>query len=189
MINNYVHSIVELAQRAVQLEVGAAQPGRAAKRIVARHSKQIKDIINENKAKHESRTATAKLPKDLKNTIYLQNKVDIAKTDSAHSGSIINYKIDGIPNVDPETFLSVVKFKVNRLLNRDEKGNVRRESIKVMLQLICEMEQVTVNGTVTAELVFLSRQETKYAATNMNELYRKFTDNILESMATFNQKR
>ena len=71
VIINYVHSIVELAQRAVQPEVGAAQPGRAAKRIVARHSKQIKDIINENKAKYESRIATAKLPKDLKNTQYI----------------------------------------------------------------------------------------------------------------------
>ena len=57
-----------------------------------------------------------------------------------------------------------------------------------MLQLTCEMDQITVNGTITATPVFASRQEIKLKATNLNELYRKLTDNILESIATFNQR-
>ena len=104
----------------------------------------------------------------------------IRKTASALNRFTNQYAIEGHSGYDPKSFLTTVKQSIISLLSNNSQT-------KVVLVLRCMMEKTNLQTgeVVTKEAPFWSSVEVNLEATNLDELYEKWTNRILENISTF----
>src|SRR6218665_3519442 len=107
----------------------------------------------------------------------------IRENNSAIRGFTKQYTIDGVHRIDADTFLNVVRPKVNRLL--DNNGQTM-----INLVLTCNMQRIDMkSGKVDSDSVpFVSRNEVMLDATDASELYNNAKVKILKSIAAFKMR-
>ena len=90
------------------------------------------------------------------------------------------YAIEGHAGYDPKSFLTTVKQSIISLLS-----NNRQTKFQMILKCVFEKTNLQTGETVTTESAFRSVTEIILEATNIDELYKKSTDQILEFFDTF----
>ena len=104
----------------------------------------------------------------------------IRKTASALNSFTNQYAIEGHAGYDPNSFLTTVKQSIINLLS-----NNRQTKSQMILKCVFEKTNLQTGETVTTESAFRSATEIVLEATNIDELYKKSTDQILEFFDTF----
>ena len=112
-----------------------------------------------------------------------KNKFEIRETASAIKGFTKQHTIDGIDGIDAESFLNAVESRVVSLLSQNRQT-------KINLVLTCTMERVNIKtGEVDSDdIPFRSLTEVVLDSTDVNEIYNKAKDKIMESMASFQMR-
>ena len=107
---------------------------------------------------------------------------EVKESESALGGFTTKYTIEGQAGYDPNTFFNEVKESVINLFKSNP-------STKVMLSLKCAMERQDIKtGEVVFNLpYFHSGTKVNLRATDLNNLYQKMTDKILEGIAKYNK--
>ena len=90
------------------------------------------------------------------------------------------YLIEGHAGYYPNSFLTTVKQSIISLLS-----NNRQTKFQMILKCVFEKTNLQKSETVTTESAFRSVTETILEATNIDELYKKSTDQILEFFDKF----
>ena len=104
----------------------------------------------------------------------------IRKTASALNRFTNQYAIEVHAEHDPKSFLTTVKQSIISLLS-----NNRQTKFQMILKCVFEKTNLQTGETVTTESAFRSVTEIILEATNIDELYKKSTDQILEFFDTF----
>ena len=133
-----------------------------------------------NKKKVNTRVETLKLQvNSIFNKLH-KNKPTFRESKTAIKGFAKQYLIDGIAGADAVTFLNSAKAEVVNLLGRNRQT-------KVNLVLLCEMERVEMKSgeVINTTAPFVSKTEVVLEGTDVNELYIRASDKMLESMAMF----
>ena len=104
----------------------------------------------------------------------------IRKTASALNRFTNQYAIEVHAEHDPKSFLTTVKQSIISLFS-----NKRQKKIQMILKCVFEKTNLQTGETVTTESAFRSVTEIILEATNIDELYKKSTDQILEFFDTF----
>ena len=91
--------------------------------------------------------------------------------------------VDGIGETDAATFLNTAKSEVVNLISKNRQT-------KVNMVLSCEMGKVDLKSgeVINTTAPFVSRNEVVLEGTDVNELYTRASDKMLESMATFQMR-
>ena len=104
----------------------------------------------------------------------------IRESDSALKGFAKRYVIDGREGYDPKSFMKEVKSQVVDLLNKS-----RQNKVYLALKCVMEKRDMSTGEVVTAEPTFRSDVEAIIDETDVNEIYKKAVDKMMESMANF----
>ena len=104
----------------------------------------------------------------------------IRKTASALNRFTNQYAIEVHAEHDPKSFLTTVKQSIISLLS-----NNRQTKFQMILKCVFEKTNLQTGETVTTESAFRSVTEIILEATNIDDLYKKSTDQILEFFDTF----
>ena len=104
------------------------------------------------------------------------------EAESALRGFTTKYTIEGQAGYDPSTFFNEIKESVIKLFQSNP-------STEVMLSLKCVMERQDIKmGEVVFNLsYFHSGIEVNLEGTDVNDLYQKMNDKILEGIAKYNE--
>ena len=107
---------------------------------------------------------------------------EVKEAESALRGFTTKYTIEGQAGYDPSMFFNEVKESVIKLFQSNP-------STKVMLSFKCDMERLDIKtGEVVFNLTyFYSGTKVNLEGTDVNDLYQKMTDKILEGIAKYNK--
>ena len=107
---------------------------------------------------------------------------EVKEAESALRGFTIKYTIEGQAGYDQSTFFNEVKESVIDLFKSNP-------STKVMLSLKCVMERQDIKtGEVVFNLLYVhSGTEVNLRATDLNKLYQKISNKILEGITKYNK--
>ena len=123
---------------------------------------------------------------DIFNTVY--KNVDFKNVKPEHEfevrealkGTAKEYTIDGVAGYDAKSFLDVVQPQINSLLTENRQ-------VKVNFVLSCEMDRndMKTGKVITVEPHFCSTGEINLDSTDVNALYSKSVEKMMESMANY----
>jgi len=104
----------------------------------------------------------------------------IRKSNSALKGTAKEYTIDGIPGYDVKSFLDEVRPQIINKLTKNRQ-------VIVQFVLTCNMEKVELKTgeVITNPAHFWSNGETNIASTDVDNLYSKSKDKMMEAMSTY----
>ncbi|KAG1651863.1 hypothetical protein GQR58_026696 [Nymphon striatum] len=107
-------------------------------------------------------------------------ELEFKESKSALKKFTMQYRIEGKDGYDPTSFLNFVKLKATNLLR-----NNRGTKVKMILRCNMEKTNIATGDTITDPAAFHSKVEVNLKSTDVNDLYNKKVDNVLESLATF----
>ena len=92
-------------------------------------------------------------------------------------GTTKQYTIEGVPDFDAKTFL---RPQINNPLTKNRQ-------VKVQFALTCNMERVDMRSgeVITVPAHFRSKNEINLDSTDVNRLYSKSVDKMMEAMSTY----
>ena len=129
--------------------------------------KRIQHLIN----------GIAKRVNELKQLIGL---LKLKESESALKQFATKYTIEGRPGYDAETFMQCAKHSITDLLKR-------RRQTKVKMVLCCKMKKTDIKTgkTIERDAYFHSDQEVNLESTDVDGLYDKMVDTMMERKANF----
>jgi len=104
--------------------------------------------------------------------------IQVTEERSALREFVIQYTIQGLPQVDPTTFLNQVKSKVLELIA--SKGSSK---VKLVLNL-----ELTKEGTDETFAFNSDKQETSHPGSDNDLLYDEMSERVLENLDSFNER-
>ena len=114
---------------------------------------------------------------------HARQKFKIEQTATAIKGFTTQHTINGAVGIDAATFLNIARPLVVDLLERNRQT-------KINLVLTCTMERVDMkSGEVASDdIPFRTVTEVILDSTDVNEIYNKAKDKIMETMASFQMR-
>src|ERR1043165_9485391 len=111
---------------------------------------------------------------------HARQKLKIEQTATAIKGFTNQHTINGVVGIDAATFLNIARPLVVDLLTKNRQT-------KINMVLTCTMERVNIKtGEVDSDdIPFFTAAEVILESTDVNEIYNKAKDKIMESMASF----
>ena len=149
---------------------------RIKKKLRKLNKKKSREVITKRRRLHKALEKIKSKPHELESFKLEESKSALKKLAT-------QYTIDGVKGYDPKTFLSAVKPTVNRFLNE-------HRNIKFKMILKCTMSKTNVaTGEVEYTTAhFVSLVEIILQGTNLDNLYQRMTDKVLESLAAFQMR-
>ena len=114
---------------------------------------------------------------------HARQKFKIDQSASAIKGFTTQHTVKGVDGIDAVNFIKIVRPQVVDLLTRNRQT-------KINMVLTCTMERVDIKtGEVNSnDIPFRTMTEVILEATDVNEIYDKAKDKIMESMASFQMR-
>ena len=103
---------------------------------------------------------------------------------SALKKFVIQYRIKGLNEYDPESFLLNSKMPITNLVI-----NKRQTKVKLILSCMMEQDDQKVGEVIAKEAAFHSKTEVNLESTNSNELFSKMKETDFESLTKFQWQR
>ena len=147
-------------------------------RKVARNKRNRKQLLSK---KQSLEIAYEKIKP--KSTIAAHHRFELVESASALNQFATQYSIEGKKGYGPLSFLQAVKPTILHFLRE-------HYNIKIKLILKCFMTKTDISsGEEVNTTAFLhSKMETVFKETNLDELYNKVVDKIMESLAKFQRE-
>ena len=117
---------------------------------------------------------------DLIELLRENQSFEITKSESALKEFTTQYTIAGINGYDPTSFLIGVKQNVINLLE-----NNHQTKVKMVLYCIMKRTEIKTGKIITRDASFHTEQEVNLEGNNLDELYVKMKDTIIERMTNF----
>src|ERR1043165_4989685 len=114
---------------------------------------------------------------------HARQKFKIYQSASAIKGFITQHTVKGVDGIDAVNFIKIVRPQVVDLLTRNRQT-------KINMVLTCTMERVDIKtGEVNSgDIPFRTMTEVILETTDVNKIYDKAKDKIMESMASFQMR-
>jgi len=138
--------------------------------------KQLRAIAKERWLKGYSKLKKA----DLIELVRENQSFEISKSESVLKKFTTQYTIAGINGYDPTSFLIGVKQNVINLLESNHQTKV-----KMVLLCIMERTEITTGKIIIRDAPFYTEQEVNLEGNNLDEMYVKMKDTIIERMTNF----